>query len=223
MSAVVPRSAGIVRVPSALVLLGVVVATVLLSAPAAGSGPGDTVIRVEEDWVLVLNQPDGDVVAPQFHTVTSPMGGLDSLFAQVTWNYRELPEFASGGLQLQGWKGEEAAVVRSFGSRKLSTVAETVTWTQALEIDGSQIAFTIGNGQSVTWGSFGYPAQNMHIQGGTRLADLNAYDAAISVDNSGITYGSNRVSRLMITEVRRYGPSGLLSRDTTDRVVFSAE
>jgi len=58
---------------------------------ASVAQPPESIMRVEEDWVLV--EPDGDVLAPQFHTLMSPFIHLDSFYAQVTWNYWELPEF----------------------------------------------------------------------------------------------------------------------------------
>ena len=99
-------------------------AALMVSAtPAVWAAPAGTVIRVEEDWVLVLNQPNDMVTAPQFHTVMSPFGSLDAVFAQVTWNYRELPDFTAGGLQMQAWNGNSFIVERSFGSNKMSETA----------------------------------------------------------------------------------------------------
>ena len=84
------------------VLSAVPILMVCTSAQAAGAPPDVLVImRVEEDWEVVLNEPGSDVNAPQFHTVMSPFGDLDSLYAQITWNYRELPDFEAGGLQIQ--------------------------------------------------------------------------------------------------------------------------
>ena len=74
------------------------------TAPAQDGGVGpfftEPVVRVEEDWMLVLNEPDGNVDSPQFHTVMSPFSDASSFFAQVLWNYRETPDFVTGGVQL---------------------------------------------------------------------------------------------------------------------------
>ena len=80
-----------------------------------------------EDWELILTTPDAAVDAPQFHTYMSPFAHDSSLFAQVTWNYRELPSMLAGGLQVQGWNGENFLTKKSIGTNKLSTGAETVT------------------------------------------------------------------------------------------------
>jgi hypothetical protein len=178
---------------------------------------------VEEDWELVLNEPGDALTAPQFHTVLSPFGNTDSFLAQVTWNYREVPDFASGGLQIEAWNGETLVRDKSFGGSKLSTTAETIRWTQSLTTDGTNLSFIITNGDSTTWGTFGYPAQNMKVQGAANLPSLDSYSPDVSVSNSCITFGSNRVVALRIKEVRRYGSSGLLSRDQTPRVVFAQD
>ena len=180
-------------------------------------------MQVEEDWELVLHEPSSAITAPQFYTVMSPHVHLDSLFAQVTWNYQELPEFSSGGLQIQAWDNETMLAKKNFGAAKLSTSAETVTWTQILHTDGAKVSFIIKNGRSTTWGNFGYPAQNMKIQGAANLPDLNGYSPNLSAENSGISFGSNRVGSLKITQVRYYGPSGLLGVDTNPKVVFELD
>ncbi len=179
-----------------------------------------TVLRVEEDWRMVLNEPGELVNAPQWYTVMSPFGHTDSMFVQVSWNFRELPDYMEGGLQIQGWNGDNLVRERSFESAKCSDAAETITWTQVLDTDGTYLTFMITSGNSSTWGSFGYPSQNMHISGNAGLADLNSYAPNHSAANSAITFGDNRVERLEITEVRWYGPSGLIYTDPTTRTVF---
>ena len=80
------------KLSSRVALAAIAVTSALLFAvpPQASEGqPTQSVLRVEEDWKLVLLEPDGLQNAPQFHSVMSPSGDLDSLYAQVTWNYRE--------------------------------------------------------------------------------------------------------------------------------------
>lgn len=195
----------------------------LTIAPTSRGSEPEPVVRVEEDWELILNQPSDAVTAPQFHTVMSPTGNLSSLFAQVTWNYRELGTFSGGGMQIQGWNGEISMIERSFLNEPMSTSAETVRWTQTLETNGTQLTFQISNGQSTTWGTFGYPGQYMKINASIDLPTLNGYSTDASVHNSGISFGTNRVEVLRITEVREYGPSGLVSVNSEPRTVFQRQ
>ena len=191
-------------------------------APApGGGGTMPVVVRVEEDWCLVLNEPSQEQTAPQFHTVMSPFGHADAAYAQVSWNYRELPDFEAGGLQLQAWGPDFELGFRDDRQDTLSTDAETVTWTQALETNGQYVRFTIQNGASQTWGSFGGPTTHIDIP--LALASLQEYSPAVSQENSWITFGTNRVTSLVITQVRRYGANGELWVNTTPVVVYQME
>ncbi len=197
-------------------------------SPAPAQSAGDTaappstepVLRVEEDWILVLNEPDGNVDSPQFHTVMSPFADVGSFFAQVLWNYRETPDFTSGGVQLQSYNGEDLIRRRSMEYGQLSSTAETITWTQSLTTDGALLSFEVSNGRSTTWGTFG---RDMRIDEDADLASLGDYSPDVSATESCVTYGSNRVETMSIVQVRYYGASGLLRVDATPRVVFELE
>ncbi len=212
MSRLVSRRWGLVFIlPAAVFSFGP-----LLMRPSSASVPtSEPVLRIEEDWELAVNEPNDNVVSPQFHTVMSPFGNLDSYFAQTLWNYREAPDFIAGGVQLQCYAGESLIRTRSVESRMLSTSAETITWTQSLETDGTNLVFSVFNGVSMTWGAFG---RDMNISSTANLPDLNQYDPSVSASNSCVTFGSNRVEHLILKQVRYYGASGLLGVDSTERV-----
>lgn len=182
-------------------------------------GSGSAVVRVEEDWKLVLNEPDSDVSAPQFHSIMSPYGHLSQAYAQVYWNYRELPDFNAGGLQVQGWYGEESVDLKTVSEDSLSRDAEAITWTQRLELEGGKVKFSVVNGRSSSWGNFGGNATKVAMPGS--LSDLGQYSASVSKANSWITYGANRVNSLVILRVRKYAANGsLLSTDDTPKIVY---
>ena len=170
--------------------------------------------------MLVLNEPDGNVDSPQFDTVMSPFQEVDSFFAQVLWNYRETPNFVSGGVQLQSYEGELLTRRRSMEFGQLSTTAETITWTQGLSTDGVVLSFEVTNGRSTTWGAFG---TDMRISSDANVPNLSDYSPDVSAQQSCITYGSNRVNEMVISQVRYYGATGLLGVDNTPRVVFELD
>lgn len=180
----------------------------------------EPVLRIEEDWRMQLNEPDRHVDSPQFHTIMTPYANLDSYFAQVLWNYRETPDFSAGGVQLQSYNGTRLQSRRSLEYGRLSTSAETIRWTQALETDGTRLTFEVVNGESSTWGTFG---RDMRIADHADLPSLDQYNPDVSVRESCVTFGANRVNSLRIVEVRYYGASGLLRTDSTPRVVSSME
>ena len=180
-----------------------------------------TVVRVEEDWKLVLTEPDNIAESPQFHTIMAPSVRLDYVCLQSTWNYHESPDYTPGGLQLQAWRGDDCVFAEGYlTSQLLSTQGETITWTQALSTDGPFLRFEILNGNSTTWGSFG--GSTMRLVGTIHVPSLNGYTPELSVENSGVTYGANRVVVLAITGVRYYGTEGLLYEDYTPRIVVAA-
>ncbi len=180
--------------------------------------PPPTITRVEEDWMVWVYEPDGNLYAPQFHTVMSPVPGLDSYYFQVTWNYHELPNFWPGGFQVQGWRGEEQLAVQDVDRAELSSWAETIRWTQVMETNGNQIAFSVMNGSSTSWGTFGHPDTTI-VQDGS-VSNLDQYSPDESVANSWITYGQNRVIVLMISEVRYYSEGTLVKTDDTPRYLY---
>jgi hypothetical protein len=199
----------------------VVICLPLVAPLATGlsAAQGQDVMRVEEDWELVLGEPAAIKTAPQLETVISPFGHIDSIFARTTWNYREFDDFQAGGMQLQAWNGPSYLARANFGSDDLSTVSETISWTQALATNGLILTLQIKNGDSVTWGAFG--GTTLTLQGMVDLPNLNAYSTDVSASESGITFGANRVALLRIKEVRRYGAGDvLLSTDSTPKVVY---
>lgn len=204
---------------SAATFLAVAGIVLVQAAPVLGQeATGPAVARVEEDWELVLNEPDNSVDSPQFHTVMAPGADASRFYAQVVWNYREYPDFMPGGLELQGWYGDELLRSRVVRSQSLSTTAETITWTQVLELASDGLYFEIVNGMSATWGFFG---RDMRLLQGGTFATLAGYNTETSVTNSGITYGANRVDRLTITMVRKYAADGsLISVDYMPKTVY---
>lgn len=178
----------------------------------------DPVVRVEEDWELVLNAPNGDLLAPQLHTVLSPFADLDTCYAQISWNYREVPDFAPGGFQVQAWANDTVVAARSFDLVEFSRQSERFTWTQVMVAYDGWAAFAVIDGYSPTWGAFG--GVEAVVADFTGLPNLEGYSTDVSVKNSLITYGANRVRSLGIVQVRYYGASGqLLYRDAVPRVV----
>ena len=199
-----------------MMLLGLAAIGVWLLNPAVSTAAQEpSVVRVEEDWKIVLTEPNVTLDSPQFYTVISPFGNLDSYYAQVHWNYRELPKFFAGGLQLQAYSGDKLLFRKSLGTGKLINVSESCTWTQVLVKTPKGLTFKIGNGNGSTWGPFG-----MRLDIRAYVPNLNGYSSALTAKYSGISFGSNRVKYLGITKVRRYSKSGLISTDGTPKVVF---
>lgn len=211
------------RMRRSLALTAAVVAAgpiLINTAPSAAeeNAQPSPIVRVEEDWVLVVFEPDDYIYAPQFHTIMSPNGSLDGIYGQVTWNYSEYPDFVSGGFQVQGWNDDDLLTSHTYQGRELSDRAEVIMWTQVLDATNGNLTFSVTSGISTTWGYFGNGESKVVLHEGA--TDLSQYSPNTSVANAYITYGENRVAYLGIYDVRHFTADGGFASDTTPRVVY---
>ncbi len=203
------------------VWLSVLAALVALAVSAAPCLAAD-IVRVEEDWELVVASPDPGSDAPQVTCMFSPVGNIQSAHAALELNQRSAPSFASGGVQLQLWNGE-ALVTHKEGANTavMATADESVRWTQVMEVSGGVLKFSVVNGQSTTWGSFG--GEDLKLQAPTTLTSLNAYNPAVSLQNSAVGYASNRVKSLVLKRIRFVLSTGEVLEDPTVRVLHALD
>jgi len=189
----------------------------------AGAGPAEetpTIVRVEEDWELVLATPDPDSAGPQVICTISPSGNVASLYCTLELNHRTIPTFVPGGMQFQIWNGEALLYERCAPVQTiLSQPGEVIRWTQRMKLSDGNLLFETVNGSSATWGSFGGQGY-LKGQVPTTLANLNAYHPSVSVENSGVSYAANRVQSLVLKRVRVVTSTGETLEDTTERPVY---
>jgi hypothetical protein len=178
--------------------------------------------QVEEDWLLVVGNPDIVGVGPQITTSMTPVGDNSTPFAALDLNYREYPYFQAGGMQIQVWSGNRVFGTSSYGWSQFSTPGETVTWTQRMSLgsDGT-VTYRVVNGQSTTWGSFGGDGGQLWVSFPTALSSLAGYSPATSVANSGASWESNYVTQMALLRVRYYAAGRLISTDTAARSIIS--
>lgn len=200
------------------------IAAGLANVPRASvASDGVKIDCIEEDWELIVQEPDTSTQAPQVTCVTSPTANINNIFAMFTLNHRTLPQYSAGGLQLQIWDGESPVTRRSAHKAELlHSNDETIQWTQRMKVGGGQLTFEIVNGTSTTWGSFGDSGQ-IKLGVYTWLDDLNGYSPTVSQKNSEIGYASNRVTSLILKRVRSYADGDLVGDDATPRVVYVHE
>ena len=202
----------------ALVVLAAVAGLGLVQGVFA-SDSAPNIVRVEEDWELVVDTPDANNVAPQVTCAISPTGQLNSLYATIEFNHQSQPDFVAGGMQLQLWNGESPVSTHKYPNNAvMSQPGETVSWTQAMTLTGGNLVYSVVNGESVTWGSFGWAC--LHVSAASDLPNLNGYDANVSVQNSGVGFASNRVQSLVLKAVRLVTSTGEVLADTTLRPVY---
>jgi hypothetical protein len=191
-------------------------------ALAGDDDPGTTIVQVEEDWELVVDEPDPDTLGPQATCVFSPLGNADVLYAALDLNHRSQPEFASGGLQLQVWLDDEPlATAESDNQNKLHHDNETVTWTHRIHAADGHLTFSVVNGHSESWGEFGDGELSLNFT--SSVENLNQYDPQVSVANSGIGFAGNRVISLKLKKVRAFTATGDVVETSPNYVVHARD
>jgi hypothetical protein len=201
--------------PSALCCAG----ALLLAAAESSPAQGTPVIRIEEDWLVEIAEPDPEGNAPQIVTATSSTEQLEDVHAVFELNHASLPTYSAGGMQLQVWSGELLVDLRpSTEVGVLATNGEVITWTMKMSVGNGRIRFDVDDGDSTTWNNFGHQGQTISTLP-TSQTDLGRYRPETSVAHSYVGFASHRVRRYVLSEVRYYSADGLLSTDTTERVV----
>lgn len=183
----------------------------------ANPGRATDILRVEEDWELVLGTPDPATVSPQVTCTIAPAGDLDSFYAVFDLNLRNFPSYEAGGVQLQLWNGDSSVeAVREKTGLTLRTDGETITWTQRVTVNDGALQFAVVNGDSTTWDQFG---TSIAITVATDLENLNSFSPELSVQNSGVGFGANRVTSLTLVRMRAYSVDQTYE-DSTPRIVY---
>ena len=212
------RSLSLQRPSPAFLAIGLLL---LAARPAAADWP--TIVRVEEDWELVVQLPEVNTDAPQITCAISPGGDLFGVYAAFELNHHTQPDYAAGGLQLQLWNSGLPVASASFPNQTLlQQESETIRWTQRMRLADGRLTVEVVGGTSSTWGSFG-DQRNLKLTLETQLGSLIGYRPSFSVDHSGVGYAGNRVTSLKLREVRWYTADGLVARDTSDRVVHEQQ
>jgi hypothetical protein len=203
-------------------LLRILTVLVLVTwAATAVAQPATDVVRVEQDWELVLATPNPSSDAPQVTCVISPLGNVEGIHAAFELNQRTMPGYVSGGMQLQLWDGEvPLSELTPYYEGMLATPGEVVSWTQAMYLGDGRLTFEIINGHSTTWGNFGWSGL-FKVGVASNLSNLDNYKSDVSAANSGAGYAVNRVQSLTLKRVRYYTSNQAVVEDAQARVIHS--
>jgi hypothetical protein len=211
---------------SAIASLGMVFLAVPWSASGAAAWLGSlscstsVVDRVEEDWELVIGQPDLTAEGPQITTIMSTTDDLSGQFVAFNLNYRGQPDYQPGGLEVVGYMGKEVQTSSNQETHQLETADETVTWTQRMQISSGTVQYDITQGESTTWGQFGQgEGSNLRLSLSSTTTDLSGYRPEASIRYSGAGWQPNRVTSMRIKQIRYYSEGNLIALDPTPREI----
>lgn len=173
------------------------------ATPIHAAGPYD---RIEEDWELILNTPDGATGSPQIAFEMTPEAG-SPLTGIFLINDRDTPNFLAGGVQVQLWNGDTNTATADFGSTTLANVDEKITFTLYMDRQtAGQLKYGVLKGQCTTWGDLGKAPLNVSCP--DTMNTFTNYLSANSVSNAQIMLGANRVKSLKLIQVRKYYVKG---------------
>ena len=179
-----------------------------MAQPIHAQDNSPQIIRVEEDWELIVSTPDPNRDAPQISTWMSPTNSLGSDHFGVDINHAQRAGHAGGGFQTKRMSAAQLIEDRcgNIGA-KLQVDGETIRWTQLLAIIEQDVVFAVKNGTSISWGNFGGPDTLIRIP--ISLGNLNGYDPNLSCESSGVGFALNRVASLKLLRIRLHTNRGI--------------
>jgi hypothetical protein len=167
---------------------------------AASAVAQSKIVQIEEHWELDVGEPDAPVSAPQATMVMSPYADLGGQYFVFTINYRSVPSYEPGGMQVQLWNGDEPIDAESFSAAPLDQTSDVVRWVQRLKVEEGTLSFEVVDGSSASWGSFGGDG-SLAFSSSTSLDGLSGYSPGISLTESQVGYAGNRVQRLLLKKL----------------------
>jgi hypothetical protein len=178
------------------------IAVFALSSWYSAVGTAVEIMSIEEHWELTVGEPDASDSAPQVSMVMSPNRHLDGDYFVFTLNHHTHPEWRAGGIQLQRWFGADIEGSRTgVNESPLTNDQEVISWTQRLTLVDGSLVCEVVDGSSESWGQFGATGR-LRYSIESPLANLNSYQPAISLQQSGVSYAGNRVASLILRKLR---------------------
>jgi len=177
----------------------------------------DGYTRIEEDWELVLSAPEPASGSPQISLdlapePDSPLAGIMLL------NYRDAPSFASGGVQVQLWDGEQRLTSAGLPISPLDVENETITFTLYIERGSGNLRYGVKDGKCGDRISFG--GGRLEVTYPDHKTTIDRYDSNHSLENATIVLGANRVELLRLRQVRKYRADGTGIDTESGKVVY---
>lgn len=188
----------------------------LFSGFASGAEP--RILRVEEDWELVVATPNPLQNSPQISTWMSPGDSLEVQHFGANFNHAQKDDYLGGGFQTRAYQGASVMDDKvNCNGIKLSANGELLKWTQVMAIIKEELVFAIKDGSSQSWGDFG--GRETLVRDATSVNDLNGYRPNKSAEWSGVGFASNRVALLKLAKVRYFTDQGQVIESTVNLLV----
>jgi hypothetical protein len=159
-----------------------------------------SVQMIEEDWEMVINEPDPNSHSPQVTFFTAPCADCEHTYFQLQMNYAADEGFSGGGFDVAAVNNETVVdEERSTTKVALTTAHDHVRWTNVMALIDGKLYFAVKSGHCNDWGAFGGPEYLVEME--TELNDLSGYQPQQSVDTVDIGFGGNRVNSVTLRAV----------------------
>lgn len=189
------------------VFIGMILLVTLASVPTCFSA-NSTIYKIEEDWEMVINDPDPANHSPQVTFFTSPSANLDDVYFQLQMNYAADAGFSAGGFHVAAVQDDQIQdEARSDTRRILATDGDHIRWTSVMTMIENRALYAVTDGQGTEWGTFGGPGYLVKMMS-SPVWDLAEYHPQNSLDNVDIGFGANRVQSITLLRVRAYYTDG---------------
>lgn len=189
----------------------------LLAAVAAFAIPHFAAAQtIEIDWQIDILEPSKTSSSPQISLIMAGTPSLAYDYAEFRINPQD--SFIKGGAALDVWWGSSKVLGRSdFNASPLSVVGDTINVTTRLAVTGSGTTYEIASLKSQNWGVV--PQEQLPSVSTTILGKID-YSIDLTIAESEIELGANRVKKFQIIEHRLVRGNRVISRDSTPRVLY---
>ena len=198
---------GVVRTLQKGIIGGIIFASVSTAVPACTASE-PAIYKVEEDWEMVISEPDSINISPQITFATSPSVNSEECYFQLQMNYAADEEFSAGGFHVAAVQNEQILdEARSDTRVLLATNGDHIRWTSVMAVISNKVLFAVKDGYGDEWGHFGGPDYLVKIVS-SPYADLSEYHPQQSLDTVDIGFGANRVASVTLIQVRVFYTDG---------------
>jgi len=170
-----------------------------------------TIWKIEEDWEMIVIEPQPTSNAPQVTFYTSPSTETDSTYFQLQMNYAADVGYSAGGFHVAAVRGESILdEARSKDQSVLSISGDAIHWTSVMALVNHKLLFAVKDGYSSQWGNFGGPEYLVEMPS-LSIHDLDGYSPDQSLDTVDVGFGGNRISSVTLRRVRVFYSNGQVS------------
>lgn len=161
-----------------------------------------TLYMVEEDWELVINEPDVKINSPQIAFFLYPDADHSDCYFQLQMNYAAEDGYSSGGFRVGAFCDEiPVDEERSQIRQTLAWDNDKIEWTNAMAVFNGKLMFAVKDGYGTQWGHFGGPEYLVQMDD-QELHSLDHYTPEASLESVDVGFGKNRVASIRLKTVR---------------------